>query len=69
MMGPAQPSPLVADLLQAFVRSLGGREVKTIQTYRTILQDFLTWVATKPGHQPFRIEFLTETAVKGYLEH
>jgi len=68
-MNPSQPSPLVADLLQAFVRSLGGRDRKTLQAYRSTLQDLFTWLATKPGHQPFRVELLTETAVKSYLDH
>jgi len=67
-MGQSQPSDLALDLLQGFAQSLGGRNPKTIQAYRSTLQNFFTWLATKPGHHPFRVELLTETAVKGYLD-
>ena len=67
MKSPPPSSP-GWDVLQAFERSLGDRNPQTVRAYKTTLQDLMDWLTTKPGHQPFRMEFLTETAMKGYLD-
>jgi site-specific recombinase XerD len=62
-MRPAD-SPILAE----FFRMLANRDPKTQRAYRSTVGDFIAWLATKPGGDPFRLELLTETAVQGYLE-
>ncbi len=57
-----------SDVLQAFERSLGGKDPKTVQAYRATLRDLAAWLGTRPGGSPFQIKLLTEAAVKGYLD-
>lgn len=57
------------DPLRAWEEYLGGKDPKTTQAYLTVLRSFVAWLATRPGGNPFRIEAVTETAVKGYLDH
>ncbi len=63
----ATPAP---DLhpLQAFQASLVTRHRLTQRAYLGTLRDFLAWLATQPGGNPFHIELLTQTAVQGYLD-
>lgn len=58
------PDPLVA-----FEAHLGGRDPKTARAYLSVLRGLVAWLATRPGGNPFRLEAVTETAVKGYLDH
>lgn len=60
----SEPEPLIA-----FESYLGGKDTKTISAYMAILRGFTAWLITKPGGNPFRMEALTETAVKGYIDH
>lgn len=57
------------EALTAFIETLGAKDPKTVVAYRTVLRAFVTWLAQQPGGQPFRIEIVTETAVRGYLDH
>jgi site-specific recombinase XerD len=65
---PPAPRDL-PDPLEAFARHLGGRDPKTVAAYLTVLRDLVDWLAQRPGGGPFRMERLTATAVRGYLEH
>lgn len=56
-------------ILAEFFRMLANRNPKTQRAYRSTVQDFTAWLATKPGGDPFRLELLTETAVQGYLDN
>lgn len=58
-----------ADLLQGFLASLGHRDPATIAAYRAVLASFRAWLAEQPGGRPFETMRLTQTAVRGYLEH
>lgn len=60
----ADPAPL-----QAFAEAIGNRDAATVAAYQGVLRDMVAWLATRPGGQPFRVELLTETAVRDYLEH
>jgi site-specific recombinase XerD len=53
---------------QAFIELLGSRDPKTTAAYLSILRDFVNWLADRPGGFPFRMELLTETAVRGYMD-
>ena len=55
--------------LQAFAAAIGNRDQATVAAYQGVLRDFVAWLATRPGGRPFRVELLTETAVRDYLEH
>jgi site-specific recombinase XerD len=57
------------ELLKTFQECLGGKDPKTVRAYMQVLRNFVAWLATRPGGSPFRPEILTETAVKGYLDH
>ncbi len=63
-------APSAPDLppLQAFQASLVTRHPLTRAAYLGTLRDFLAWLATQPGGDPFRFEALTQTAVQGYLD-
>lgn len=63
---PLHPDP---EPLRAFEETLGGKDPKTVRSYMTILRNMVAWLATRPGGAPFRMEVLTATAVKGYLDH
>ena len=55
--------------LRAFEESLGAKDPKTARAYLTIVENLVDWLATRPGGTPFRPEIITETAVKGYMDH
>lgn len=55
--------------VHAFVEAIGNRDRATVTAYQGILRDLVGWLATRPGGRPFRVELLTETAVRDYLEH
>ncbi len=55
--------------LQAFAAAIGTRDPATIAAYQSILRNLVAWLATRPGGRLFRMELLTETAVRDYLEH
>lgn len=55
--------------LQAFALAIGNRDRATVIAYQGVLRDLVAWLATRPGGHPFRVELLTETAVRDYLEH
>jgi site-specific recombinase XerD len=55
--------------LRAFVGTIGNRDPATVAAYQGILRDLVAWLATRPGGSPFRMDLLTETAVRAYLEH
>jgi site-specific recombinase XerD len=55
-------------LLQAFQTSLVTRHPLTQRAYLGTLRNFLAWLATQQGGDPFHIESLTQTAVQGYLD-
>jgi len=55
--------------LHAFAQAMGNRDPATIAAYRTVLRDLVAWLAARPGGHPFRMDLLTETAVRGYLDH
>lgn len=63
-MTASAPDPL---LLQDFRSSLVTRHPLTQRAYLGTLRDFLVWLATQPGGEPFHIESFTQTAVQGYL--
>lgn len=56
------------DPLPSFQSALGGKDPKTVLAYMTTVRDLVAWLSTRPGGSPFRIQLLTETAVKGYLD-
>lgn len=55
--------------LRAFAEALGGKNARTLRSYMTVLRDLLAWLATRPGGSPFRMEILTVTTVKAYMDH
>ena len=65
-MEPAAGDP---EPITAFVATLGARDPKTVAAYHTVLRAFVAWLAQQPGGSPFRMEVVTETAVRGYLDH
>ena len=62
------PTPEDGDPLHAFQCALGGKDPKTVVAYMTTVRDLVAWLSTRPGGMPFRMQLLTETAVKGYLD-
>jgi len=54
--------------LRAFAAAIGTRDPATITAYQSILRDLVAWLATRPGGRLFRMELLTETAVRDYLD-
>jgi hypothetical protein len=54
--------------VRAFIHVLDGRDPKTIAAYLGIVRTFVTWLATMPGGDPFRMELVTATAIRGYLD-
>jgi len=55
--------------LRAFAQALAGKDPKTINAYRSVIRDLIAWLATRPGGDPFRLNLLTETALRGYMQH
>jgi len=55
--------------LHAFAQAMGNRDPATIAAYQAVLRDLVAWLASRPGGRPFRMDLLTETAVRGYLDH
>lgn len=55
-------------IFQEFRDALGTRDPKTVAAYLTTMRDFVAWLATQPGSVPFRVELVTETAVRGYMD-
>lgn len=55
--------------LRAFADHLGGKDPKTIRSYMAILRDLVAWLATRPGGNPFRLDILTATDMKGYMDY
>ncbi len=55
--------------LHAFAQAMGNRDPATIAAYQAVLRDLVAWLAARPGGRPFRMDLLTETAVRGYLDH
>ena len=55
--------------LHAFAQAIGNRDTATIAAYQAVLRGLVAWLATRPGGRPFRMDLLTETAVRGYLDH
>lgn len=53
----------------AFAETLGSRDPKTATAYITTLRDLKNWLAERPGGLPFRVDLLTETAVRSYMDH
>jgi hypothetical protein len=49
--------------LRAFAQALAGKDPQTIAAYLGTLRDFVAWIATRPGGDPFQISLLTETAL------
>lgn len=45
-----------------------AKDPKTVAAYLGMVRAFVAWLATQPGGQPFRIELVTATAVRSYLE-
>jgi site-specific recombinase XerD len=68
-MGHAELMAEEADPLEAFEASLGGRDPKTVRAYMTTLRDLVDWISARPGGYTFHMECLTETAVKGFMDH
>jgi len=71
----AEGSSVVDDLsnldpepVRAFIHALEGHDPKTIAAYQGTIRAFVTWLATMPGGDPFRMELVTTTAIRGYLE-
>jgi site-specific recombinase XerD len=56
------------DVFEQFGASLAGRDAKTVAAYLSILNGLADWLAGMPGGIPFRVELLTETAVRGYMD-
>jgi len=61
--------PQEPDIFQQFARSIGGKDPKTIAVYLSVLRDLANWLAERPGGTPFRVELLTATALRGYMDH
>lgn len=55
--------------VQAFGQAIGNRDAATISAYLGVVRDLVAWLATRPGGHPFRTDLLTETSVRGYLDH
>ncbi len=53
--------------LSEFRASLAGRDAKTVKTYTSVLQTFMTWLEQQPGGASFAPEKITITAVSSYL--
>lgn len=71
----AEDSTIIDDLaildpepVRAFIEFLDGKDPKTIAAYRSTVRGFVTWLATMPGGDPFRMELVTTSAINGYLE-
>ena len=62
------PHVETGDPLHSFECALGGKDPKTVVAYMTTVRDLVAWLSTRPGGSPFRMQLLTETAVKGYLD-
>lgn len=60
--------PQDPEILQTFASSLTGRDPKTATVYVSAMRGLVDWLATQPGGTPFRVELLTETVVRSYLE-
>jgi site-specific recombinase XerD len=54
--------------VRAFIHVLDGKDPKTIAAYRGTVRAFVAWLATMHGGEPFRMELVTATAIRGYLE-
>jgi site-specific recombinase XerD len=54
--------------VRAFIHFLDGKDPKTIAAYCGTIRAFVAWLATMPGGDPFRMELVTATAIRGYLE-
>jgi site-specific recombinase XerD len=55
-------------LLEEYLRSLTGRTVPTVETYRRELDQFVRWLGERPGNnRRFRADQLTVTALETYL--
>ncbi|MEJ7842919.1 MAG: tyrosine-type recombinase/integrase [Rubrobacter sp.] len=62
------PGPGTGDLVGEYLATLGGRSAATVDAYGRILGQLCAWVAERPGGSDgFRPEFLTRTAVEGFL--
>lgn len=57
-----------ADVLYPFAQTLAARDPKTVRAYLSALRGFVIWVEDQPGGRPFRMELVTETAIRGYLD-
>ena len=57
------------EALTAFIETLGAKDPKTVIAFRTVVRAFVAWLAQQPSGQSFRMEIVTETAVRGYLDH
>ena len=57
-----------SDPLHSFECALSGKDPKTVVAYMATVRDMVAWLSTRPGGSPFRMQLLTETAVKGYLD-
>jgi len=55
--------------LHAFAQAMGNRDPATIAAYQAVLRDLVAWLASRPGGRSFRMDLVTETAVRGYLDH
>lgn len=60
--------PQDSEFLLAFASSLAGRDPKTATVYVSAMKGLIGWLATQPGGTPFRVELLTETVIRSYLE-
>src|SRR5690606_11522811 len=55
-------------LIESYSASLRGKTDSTVDVYIRIIQQFLTWLTTKPGGSDgFEPNQLTRTAVEAYL--
>jgi site-specific recombinase XerD len=57
------------DLLERFHQALPGRQPKTIDTYLSTVQDFMTWTLTQTQRKRFTASLLTTTLLEEYLNH
>jgi site-specific recombinase XerD len=57
------------EVFSAFAEILVGRDPKTKAAYLATLRNLATWLASRPGAIPFKVELLTETAIQGYLDY
>ena len=67
-MARLEPALQTSDPLYSFQCALGGKDPKTVVAYMTTARDLVAWLSARPGGTPFRMQLLTETAVKGYLD-